>query len=476
MNPELQRNLWLEATRRQIASAAVLLGLIFVLVWLLGRGRDAHDFVLAGGLVFVVAGLLWGSREARASVVHEVYNRTWDFQRLSALSPWTLTWGKLVGATSRPWMFAGVALAVAFLQLASISSVAHALFWALVGLGCAVFLQASGMAVGLIEIRKARALGRLPGLRSPGLSLLLLVLAGLGLSVWRRTHPFGLHGFGLDGEVTPLFWWNVGYDRTGFAAASLVALAAFAVLWAWRLMRLELQLNNAPWAWLLFVAGAGLYAAGFGTLLWFPPPQVRLGWASAAFAACAYVAAFVEPADRVQLRRFAAAVARFDVERLWWSLPTPIVPALLAVLSALTLSTMLWRQGEFAPSAFGLALVAFFLRDLGLIAGLRLSPHSRRSDFSVIAALLLTYVIGGLVGRVLAGRAGAALFVPSLRAPALSLAAGLGEAVLAWAFAAWRVAHNASPPLVRPQPAPPSQKPATVSVPVTEPPADGGLL
>ena len=477
MNPELQRNLWLEATRRQLITTGLILGVIFFVVWLVDRGRDAHDFILTGAAVFTGCGLVWGPREARASVVNEVYNRTWDFQRLSALPPWTMTWGKLAGATCRPWMFAGAALILAFLQLASISSFAHALFWVLIGLGGAVFLQASGLAVGLIEIRKARAISRLPGLRSPALGVLMLILVAVGGLVWRRTHP-GLF-FGLGGEETApsLIWWGMVCDRVAFAAASLMVVAGFAVLWAWRMMRFELQMTNAPWAWLLFVVCAGLYAAGFEAPGGDTTFEVRLTFAAVAFALCAYVSAFTEPADRVRTRRFAAAIPALDWGRLWWTLPSPVVPAKLAILSALIVAVIQWRTGEAASAAFDLALIAFFVRDLGLIAALRFAPRGRGGDLGVLACLVLLYLVGGLFGQVFGHRVGFALFIPSTELPALSLTAGLSAAVLFWAFAAWRIAQNRRAPpkppqrLTRPQPAPPSPTQLSPAEPATAVPA-----
>ncbi len=471
MNPELQRNLWLEATRRQLAIAGLVLGLIFFAVWLIDRGRNAHDFVLAGAAVFAAAGLVWGPREARASVVNEVYNRTWDFQRLSALTPWTMTWGKLVGATCRPWMFAGIALVLAFLQLASISSVGHALFWVLIGLGGAVFMQASGLAVGLIEIRKARAVARLPGLRSPGLGVLILILVSVGASVWRHAHLGGSPGFGGDGAGLPLVWWGKVYDRVAFAAASLIGFAGFAVLWAWRLMRLELQTTNAPWAWLMFVVCAGLYAAGFDSPLGLSSFQVRLAYAAAAFAACAYVAYFTEPADRVRTRRFGAAIPALDWDRLWWSLPAPLAPAALAVASGMIVAAIQWRTGERASAAFDLALIAFFMRDLGFIAALRFSPRGRGGDFGVLAALALLYLFGGLLGHLIGGPPGMALFIPHLGLPALSLSAGLAQAVLFWVFAAWRITLPAkAPPKPGGRPQASAQAAPPTAVPTTPPP------
>src|SRR6185437_14143241 len=47
--------------------------------------------------------VLWGTRNAALSVIAEIRERTWDFQKLSASRPFSLMWGKLFGATSFTW-------------------------------------------------------------------------------------------------------------------------------------------------------------------------------------------------------------------------------------------------------------------------------------------------------------------------------------------------------------------------------------
>ncbi|MGC1301602.1 MAG: hypothetical protein WA840_04435, partial [Caulobacteraceae bacterium] len=128
MNPELQRHLWLDATPRRLTWAGVAVLIAFALVWLVDRGRHAYAATLVGALLFFFAGLIWAPRAARRAVIAEVVAHTWDFQRLSALAPWNMTWGKLAGATLRPWTVAGGGLLIAGLQLASTSTLRHSLF------------------------------------------------------------------------------------------------------------------------------------------------------------------------------------------------------------------------------------------------------------------------------------------------------------------------------------------------------------
>src|SRR3954447_19334004 len=97
MNPEFLRNLWLELTPRRVALMVGILGLIFFAVIVAG-GSQYSLFGSAQWLYYLFV-VFWGSRNAAMGVVGEIRDRTWDQQRLSALSASTMTWGKLFGST-----------------------------------------------------------------------------------------------------------------------------------------------------------------------------------------------------------------------------------------------------------------------------------------------------------------------------------------------------------------------------------------
>ena len=109
MNPEFERNLWLELTPRRVLQMVIVLGLIFLTLKVADPfdGRDR-----AAEFLFFAIVVIWGTREAAQSVVEEIRDRTWDFQRLSALTPFNMTWGELFGATSYIWLGGLICLAV----------------------------------------------------------------------------------------------------------------------------------------------------------------------------------------------------------------------------------------------------------------------------------------------------------------------------------------------------------------------------
>src|ERR1041385_2378956 len=83
MNPEFQRNLWLELSPRRGLLMLVILGLVFFAAAV--TGGDFAPASLAQILYYLIV-VVWGSRNAALSVVGEIRDRTWDAQRLSSLT------------------------------------------------------------------------------------------------------------------------------------------------------------------------------------------------------------------------------------------------------------------------------------------------------------------------------------------------------------------------------------------------------
>src|SRR5215470_10783166 len=108
INPELQRNLWLELSARRLIIIPIIVGIILspwiVLHTDLGSASDT------GRWLFDLLVPVWGTWLVANSVVSEIRSRTWDLQRLSALSPWEMLWGKLIGAPIMVWYAGGLCL------------------------------------------------------------------------------------------------------------------------------------------------------------------------------------------------------------------------------------------------------------------------------------------------------------------------------------------------------------------------------
>lgn len=442
MNPEFQRNLWLEASPRRIAWAGVALALIYGVTLLAANeheGGAAAALGMVGMVVFVACAWIWAARAAGGAVLGEIADRTWDFQRLSALNPWAMTWGKLFGASSLAWLCALTGLGV--MLVSGVGRDDSRSFWMVLALLAAgVLLQAASMGAALIGVRKARAEGR--AARAGG------VLGGLIVGAFLLSSVAGSIGFqrgaGLSG-LSSLFgrggelvrWWGLTTPAEVFAPLALTAFAGWALAGAWRLMRLELQMRNTPLVWPGFLVFLAVFSGGFV----YPDGGISAALLTGglAVALSAYAAGFAEPADRVRLRQFAALARRAPASAapLAPAMLAPVVIALALILLSLAGARGWYADGPNAPQ--GLALMAFVIRDLGVIALFRFGPRPKRGDFGAVVALALLYGAGSIIGVNLAGGDGAALFAPLPDAPFTSLVSGAAQAVLAWWLAVKRI-------------------------------------
>jgi len=252
--------------------------------------------------------------------------------------------------------------------------------------------------------------------------------------------PFGQ----IDGP--PVTWWGQTLPALSFTTLSLCAFAAWGLVGAWRLMRLELQMHNSPWVWVGFLLFAAAWRAGLAPPYGGAAAQAMTG--ALVFIAAAYVCAFVEPADAVKVRRLVAALRSGA-----WLHAADLAPAALFAVKLAGLAVVVFcllpqnltaaafGMAPSLPSAVGaFAALAFMVRDLGVITLFRFGPRAGRGDLTAVIALALLYWVGGLVGRVFYGEFGHALFSPLVAAaPAVSLVSGAAQAALAWWLAAQRL-------------------------------------
>jgi hypothetical protein len=434
MNPEFQRNLWLDASPRRAIWAGVTVLLVYFAVALLSRDsrHGAAIFTGVGIAVFVVCAVLWAARAAGSSVLTEVAERTWDFQRLSSLTAWEMTWGKLFGATFLA-SCAGMTGIVVYLLAARPASP----WLVILMLAGALMVQSVSFMAALVGVRKARAEGRVarPGGIIGGLIIGYFLLSSLAAG--NALKQGGLHpGFGWFGRQGMVSWWGMTLSVEVFWSISLLVFAGFALAGAWRLMRLELQMRNEPLVWPLFLLVLAAWVAGYRA----GPMGHGASVAAAGMAMClaAYAAAFIEPADRVAVRRFARLAVQGKAAEAARIAPAPLFP--LAFAAILTLISFGIPAEGIATAYSPSALLAFLVRDLGIIAYFRFGPRPQRGDFGAIVALALIYGVGGIFGRVAGGPAGAAFFTPSGGEYAVfSVVSALVQAAIAWFLAAQRI-------------------------------------
>jgi hypothetical protein len=194
-----------------------------------------------------------------------------------------------------------------------------------------------------------------------------------------------------------ILWFAVPVTVQVFTSLTIGSLVVWAVIGCYRLMRTELQMRNAPWVWIAFVLYCMAYAAG---IAW-TERGMRFGQVGAggdsplssalliAFLvamALALAMLFIEPKDPVELRRFVVSIRERRRQVLLQSIPRWLCAAPIAVLVMLALFVNDSREAVYCAS-----LMAFFVRDAGIVVLLNLSANRRRADAAAFLYLLVLY-------------------------------------------------------------------------------------
>lgn len=435
MNPELERNLWLELSPSRVALMLGVLLVIFGVAWLVAdAGAQPQVMAATGEILFGLIVGLWGSFKAGRAVADEIRERTWDFQRLSALSPLSMTLGKLFGATAYVWFGGLVCLGVAAwgvaVRLGPVDAVLQTAQLILLGIGA----HAVALGVSLAAVRRGRGKDRVDA----------FVYTFAGLAVFQFADAFVQRHKAVDwnrsegpvswSDVEPIQLFGQHVAQAPAALALLAVLVLWAVVTAWRLMRVELQAPANP-LWypffllapaLVLAARADTFAAGAAT-------------AYAVIHVLVLATAFVEPKDVVAWRSLMRELAgRVRGAGRYW--PAALTGWLTAFVAAGVVAVAALRGGdvEYGPLA-GFAACTFLARDLAIFAFFHLGRGQRRGDFAAAVTIgLLTFAGPAVFAALEMPLLGALFFVNAdggLMSNLLSIAAGAVQAV-AFALAA----------------------------------------
>ena len=400
MNPELLRNLWLEATPFRLVQIVGLLVAVLALA-----SAAPQNILTPGGAAtalywfFVV---LWGTRSAALSVVGEIRERTWDGQKLSAIGPGTMMWGKLLGATSANWFGGLLCLPVILIAAWREAGPVTALSYGVILLALGLFAQAVALLSSLVLIRRDTGNWRL--------DTFLCQVAGIGAgfayySLWSSVDAFERSG------TQSLSWWGHQFNLTGFHFVSLMFFLGWALMGVWRAMRAELRFANGPFFWLAYLAYTAFYAAGFEswisghlaplteTSTTLHAVAVRLALASVALLSSAYSMVFLEPKDPVRLRwlgdqirarRFLKAFLALDAWMLSYGITLIAGVLLTGLLAADTTVMGSLSMSSLAPGV--LAMLGFLTRDVAIFVLMRAVAGSK-GDFAALAILAALYLV-----------------------------------------------------------------------------------
>lgn len=419
MNPEFQRQLWLQFSAPRLILMPVLLfagGLAVVLTSRPDLWPKELALAAVIGFMLLVGGL--GVRAAGTSVLDELTERTWDQQRMSAMQPWAMTWGKLAGATAYSWYGGAICLAVAV-------PCAWALHYPLLGLKLAALVLA-GILLQALMLAVNLQLAKLDGrLARQGQWLWVAFLLPLPQLFRMEDQPV-------------LSWWGQSWSTPGFLVGSLLLFVLCALVAAWRSMAESLAVRQLPWGWPVLGLVLTLYFSGFDLNVRLHTVGVVGVWVCGALT---YFALVSEPQPRPMWQRVAARGEagrwRAALEQLprW---PTSLAAALLfGLLSGLGEDV---RSGMLPGTALAWALL--LVRDCALALFFAFAPRARRPLGAFLVAMLVLHALMPWLAQAPAPAWVRGLLYPPvdhfLAATSLINGMALLHAALALGLLAWR--------------------------------------
>ena len=433
MNPEFERNVWLELTSRRVLLLLGLLGLTFAAATL---ANVEWGPVGVATVLYYVFAVVWGSRSAALSVVGEIGARTWDSQRLSSLGAGTMMWGKLFGSTIYYWLGAAVCLAVVIGHTAMKSGAQTALIDLFYYIGIGVIAQAAALLASLVAVGRGQGHSRFEVFAYQVIGLAAAVAVWWTWDTVRKQ------------SVEAIVWWGRPFNASAFLLASLLIFSAWTLVGCFREMRLELKMRNGPLVWLAFLAFMGIYVAGFDA--WLSPGMkawdagsLRLLLAGTTFGALTYMMVLLEPKDRVHYRWMEGQIRHGHIANALNGTQAWMMSYAATFVVGIVL--FFWLLHDVSAALVGqplvLAALGFLTRDVSIFVLMQTLPGKRRGDFGALAILFALYVLAPAILSGLNANGLLFLFFPQLPAPTFAGAiAAWVEGIAVAGFALTRLA------------------------------------
>jgi hypothetical protein len=427
VNAELRRNLWLELTLHRLIAAPVAIALMLLLAGIIGDTEPSRYIMATAAGVYAVVAAVWGALLAGEAVSSEQRGHTWDAQRMSAIEPWAMTWGKLAGVPAFAWYVGAICIPV-FLYTAPRNVPAVRI--AALMIAVTVLLHAIALIASISIARKGAT-------RATSSSWVLGLVLFLVLPWLSKLSEF----------EEELHWWSMDFERLDFMLGTAVVFAAWAVYGAYRLMCQELQVRTTPWAWVAFLLFLAAYIAGLVI-----EPEDRWVKAGSMFLvaglmvslAATYLLLFTESCGAMLIRRVLLRIAARDWHRALQEAPCwPVTLALGLVFCVLTVlfagarvpENEIFRTAVLAP----IPLFLLVLRDAALYTFFILARQPRRADAATLFYLLLLYGLLPTLLRAIDATALADFVLPAFwERPGQASAVAAVQAGIVVALALWR--------------------------------------
>jgi len=256
-NPEFKKYIWLELTPVRLVLMPMVLLAIFFIVYLFNIKNVDGSFINSlrtiSIIIFIILVFVWGSKNVIDSLVNEFNEKTWDSQRMTSITPWTMLIGKVFGSPVYAWYGAVQCVLVYLITSWFRPDFINSIYLLLTIIFLTLTCYAISLSLILQEISKNKDLGKLNG--SSYLSIIIVICITI--------IPFINQS--INFSTSYVFWYTFLCSKSILLLSTSVFFLFWSFIGLYRNFRREFQYRNSFWIWVLFIISMMVYFAGYIT-------------------------------------------------------------------------------------------------------------------------------------------------------------------------------------------------------------------
>ena len=404
-NPEFLRHIWLELT----LSRLIILPIILLLLASIMRNdfftgeADAESWSTGLNVAIAILAGLWGSRLAADTVVDDLLYQRRDVRRMTAMPPWSMAWGMLLGATSPAWYGVIWACFIFLVFMPESAKLAieddpAIIFWISRVIIGSLIAQVGAMFAALILAHSEH------GVRQLRTTLCQAVGFGLAISC------IALSIIVFETFESPTFWFGFQLEGSLISLHFPLLVLLWLIVGTWRLLRAEMGFRHSSAVWRVFLFFWLIYLLGFS---WdsqnimtskhsVPLIDMNLVMSLLTFALITYIALFTDSKSSGRFAMLLSAKNRLYhrdrriTEFLPFSWQALFVTSLMVFIGPVLTSELLWFT-----LFFGMFVICQLIRDICFFMAYTLNYGWRAHLGGIIVLSILNLLIPALLGVVM---------------------------------------------------------------------------
>lgn len=385
---EIQKHIWQDFSLNRIVVPPLMITAVLALIFLSADNPYSVTSYVSFTFYFVI-NFLWGGYLVAGAITYEMQNGTWDNHRISPVSPWSITFGKLFGSTLYIWCISAVLLIIGSFAALFMSRNAISLVDVMTLILCGFLCHCVTLLVSMQSINSNSSFKGRNTKFSAITALTVGLLTSLAFYLQKSSH------------IPTITWFNMTFNRNYFLIICICIFVAWAIVAIYRLMREELMFKNIPWIWAAFVVFVMFFASGFFmqshhlSSIHSSLNNSSLNLAqhlsfSLFFSIFSvYLMLFLESLNITQYKKLALNLKTKDLKKIGECMPKWMVSLVITLLVGIAFCI---ASRKMAGTLFVISLFFFILRDACIIHFFKLSPkNKKRSGFSILLCFAVIY-------------------------------------------------------------------------------------